>query len=170
VYFTVAQTQFKEINRVLFGEEEGQQQDDEESQQKGVIVKLSKEQIRELSKHAKSSSKKTISSKDKPFNLRSGSPIYSNTLGRFYEITPEKNPQLRDMDVFVSFVDMKEVTGPLISIHLFFFFCLESTFETLNNDFSSHKFRELFFYHTTIQRLWSCWWLMKEKQTLSLLE
>ncbi|QCE08318.1 RmlC-like jelly roll fold [Vigna unguiculata] len=108
-------TQFKEINRVLFGEEEGQQQDDEESQQKGVIVKLSKEQIRELSKHAKSSSKKTISSKDKPFNLRSGSPIYSNTLGRFYEITPEKNPQLRDMDVFVSFVDMKE--GGLLLPH-----------------------------------------------------
>ncbi|XP_014523936.1 beta-conglycinin, alpha' chain [Vigna radiata var. radiata] len=105
-------TQFKEINRVLFGEE-GQQQDEEK--QEGVIVKLSKEQIRELSKHAKSSSKKTISSKDKPFNLRSSSPVYSNTLGKFYEITPEKNPQLRDMDVFVSFVNMKE--GALLLPH-----------------------------------------------------
>ncbi|BAT94101.1 hypothetical protein VIGAN_08067200 [Vigna angularis var. angularis] len=106
-------TQFKKINRVLFGEE-GKQQD-EESRQEGVIVKLTKEQIRELSKHAKSSSKKTISSKDKPFNLRSGSPIYSNTLGKFYEITPEKNPQLHDMDVFVSFVNMKE--GALLLPH-----------------------------------------------------
>jgi len=120
----VAQAQFKEISRVLFGEEEEQQQG-EESQQKGVIVKLSEDQIRELSKHTKTSSRKTISSKNKPFNLRSGSPIYSNSLGRFYEVTPEKNPQLRDLDLILSFVQMKEVrrntlktysTGPIYSL------------------------------------------------------
>ncbi|KAL2324422.1 hypothetical protein Fmac_023480 [Flemingia macrophylla] len=92
-------TEFEEINKVLFGEEE---------QQEGVIVELSKEQIRELSKHAKSSSRKTISSEDKPFNLRNRDPIYSNEFGKLFEITPEKNPQLRELDIFLSFVEMNE--------------------------------------------------------------
>ncbi|XP_027937580.1 beta-conglycinin beta subunit 1-like [Vigna unguiculata] len=98
---------YKEINRVLFGEEE-QQQQDEESQQEGVIVQLKREQIRELMKHAKSTSKKSLSSQNEPFNLRSQKPIYSNKFGRLHEITPEKNPQLRDLDVFLTSVDMKE--------------------------------------------------------------
>ncbi|WVY99095.1 hypothetical protein V8G54_031248 [Vigna mungo] len=97
----------KEINRVLFGEE-GQQQKGEESQQEGVIVELKREQIRELTKHAKSSSKKSLSSEDEPFNLRNQKPVYSNRFGRLHEITPEKNPQLRDLDVFLSYVDIKE--------------------------------------------------------------
>ncbi|KAG4984289.1 hypothetical protein JHK87_029038 [Glycine soja] len=100
-------TKFEEINKVLFGREEGQQQG-EERLQESVIVEISKKQIRELSKHAKSSSRKTISSEDKPFNLRSHDPIYSNKLGKLFEITPEKNPQLRDLDVFLSVVDMNE--------------------------------------------------------------
>ncbi|KAL5139854.1 Beta-conglycinin, alpha' chain [Glycine soja] len=100
-------TKFEEINKVLFGREEGQQQG-EERLQESVIVEISKKQIRELSKHAKSSSRKTISSEDKPFNLRSRDPIYSNKLGKLFEITPEKNPQLRDLDVFLSVVDMNE--------------------------------------------------------------
>ncbi|XP_027937581.1 beta-conglycinin beta subunit 1-like [Vigna unguiculata] len=98
---------YKEINRVLFGEEE-QKQQDEESQQEGVIVQLKREQIRELMKHAKSTSKKSLSSQNEPFNLRSQKPIYSNKFGRLHEITPEKNPQLRDLDVFLTSVDMKE--------------------------------------------------------------
>ncbi|XP_047167610.1 beta-conglycinin beta subunit 1-like [Vigna umbellata] len=104
----------KEINRVLFGEE-GQQQQGEESQQEGVIVELKREQIRELTKLAKSSSKKSLSSEDEPFNLRNQKPIYSNKFGKLYEITPEKNPQLKDLDVFLSSVDMKE--GSLLLPH-----------------------------------------------------
>ncbi|QCD85767.1 RmlC-like jelly roll fold [Vigna unguiculata] len=96
-------SEFKEINRVLFGEEGEQQQ-----QQEGVIVELKKEQIRELMKHAKSSSKKTLSSQNEPFNLRNQKPVYSNRFGRLHEITPEKNPQLKDLDVFLSSVDIKE--------------------------------------------------------------
>ncbi|XP_020222393.1 beta-conglycinin beta subunit 1 [Cajanus cajan] len=99
-------TEFEEINEVLFGEEKHKH--GEQSQQEGVIVKLSKEQIRELSKHAKSSSRKTISSEDKPFNLRSREPIYCNKFGKFFEITPEKNPQLRELDLFLSFVELNE--------------------------------------------------------------
>ncbi|NP_001304231.1 beta-conglycinin, beta chain-like precursor [Vigna radiata] len=105
---------FKEIDRVLFGEER-QQQHGEESQEEGVIVELKREQIRELIKHAKSSSRKELSSQDEPFNLRNSNPIYSNKFGRWYEITPEKNPQLKDLDVFISSVDMKE--GGLLLPH-----------------------------------------------------
>lgn len=88
----------------MLGEEE------EQRQQEGVIVELSKEQIRQLSRRAKSSSRKTISSEDEPFNLRSRNPIYSNNFGKFFEITPEKNPQLRDLDIFLSSVDINEVS------------------------------------------------------------
>nr|ABG02260.1 8S globulin alpha isoform precursor [Vigna radiata] len=105
----------KEISRVLFGEEGQQQQQGQESQQEGVIVELKREQIRELTKHAKSSSKKSLSSEDQPFNLRNQKPIYSNKLGRWFEITPEKNPQLRDLDMFIRSVDMKE--GSLLLPH-----------------------------------------------------
>ncbi|XP_014490198.1 beta-conglycinin, beta chain-like, partial [Vigna radiata var. radiata] len=90
-----------------FGEEGQQQQQGQESQQEGVIVELKREQIRELIRHAKSNSK-TLSSQNEPFNLRNQKPVYSNRFGRMHEITPEKNPQLRDLDVFLSYVDMKE--------------------------------------------------------------
>ncbi|XP_020226628.1 beta-conglycinin beta subunit 1 [Cajanus cajan] len=101
-------TEFEEINRVLFGEKE--QKQGEESQQEGVIVKLSKEQIRELSvsEHAKSSSRKTKSFEYEPFNLRSRNPVCSNKFGKLFEITPEKNLQLRDLDIFLNSVDINE--------------------------------------------------------------
>jgi len=73
-------------------------------------VELKREQIRELIRHAKTSSRKALSSQDdEPFNLRNHKPIHSNKFGRLYEITPEKNPQLRDLDVFLSSVDIREV-------------------------------------------------------------
>ncbi|KAL2324417.1 hypothetical protein Fmac_023475 [Flemingia macrophylla] len=99
-------TEFEEINRVLFGKEE--QKQGKESQQEGVIVELSKEQIWEISKHAKSSSRKTHSFEYEPFDLRSRNPLYSNKFGQFFEITPEQNPQLLDMNMFLSSVDMDE--------------------------------------------------------------
>ncbi|XP_027909591.1 beta-conglycinin beta subunit 1-like [Vigna unguiculata] len=105
-------TEFKEINRVLFGDEE---QQGEESQQEGVIVELKREQIRELIKHAKSSSRKALSSQNEPFNLINRKPIYANKFGRLFEITPENNRQLKDLDVFISYVDMKQ--GSLLIPH-----------------------------------------------------
>lgn len=80
----------------------------EEKQDEGVIVKVPREYIRELTKHAKSSSRKSLSSEDKPFNLRSGDPIYSSKFGKFFEVTPEKNPQLQDLDVLLNSVEIKE--------------------------------------------------------------
>ncbi|CAJ1967946.1 unnamed protein product [Sphenostylis stenocarpa] len=95
-------SEFKDINKALFGEEYGK------SKQEGVIVELSKEQIRQLCKHTKPSSSKTISSEDEPFNLKSLKPIYSNKYGKLYEITPKKNPQLRDFNIFLSNTDISE--------------------------------------------------------------
>ncbi|XP_004492829.1 vicilin-like isoform X1 [Cicer arietinum] len=112
---------YEEIERVLLEEQEqkpeqrrghkGRQQ----SQETDVIVKISREQIEELSKNAKSNCKKSVSSESEPFNLRSRSPIYSNRFGNFFEITPEKNPQLKDLDIFVNSVEIKE--GSLLLPH-----------------------------------------------------
>nr|P10562.1 RecName: Full=Canavalin; Flags: Precursor [Canavalia gladiata]CAA29910.1 unnamed protein product [Canavalia gladiata] len=79
-----------------------------QEEQEGVIVKMPKDQIQEISKHAQSSSRKTLSSQDKPFNLRSRDPIYSNNYGKLYEITPEKNSQLRDLDILLNCLQMNE--------------------------------------------------------------
>ncbi|KAK7280094.1 hypothetical protein RJT34_25156 [Clitoria ternatea] len=105
---------FKEIQRVLL---EGEQQSGgQQSEEEGVIVQFSKDKIQELSRHAKSSSRKSSSSENEPFNLRSRSPIYSNKFGKFYEITPEKNPQLKELDVYISNVEINE--GGLLLPHL----------------------------------------------------
>ncbi|KAL5078171.1 hypothetical protein RYX36_017155 [Vicia faba] len=115
-------TGYEEIEKVLLEEHDKETQHRrslrdkrEHSQEEDVIVKLSTGQIEELSKNAKSSSKKSVSSESEPFNLRSRSPIYSNKFGRFFEITPEKNPQLQDLNVFVSSVEIKE--GSLLLPH-----------------------------------------------------
>jgi hypothetical protein len=80
-----------------------------QSQEANVIVKVSREQIEELSRHAKSSSRRSGSSESAPFNLRSREPIYSNEFGNFFEITPEKNPQLQDLDILVNYAEIREV-------------------------------------------------------------
>ncbi|NP_001296635.1 vicilin-like [Cicer arietinum] len=115
-----------EIERVLLEEQEqkpkqrrghkDRQQSQSQSQQEAdVIVKISREQIEELSKNAKSSSKKSVSSESEPFNLRSRNPIYSNKYGNFFEITPEKNPQLQDLDISLNSVEINE--GSLLLPH-----------------------------------------------------
>ncbi|GAU37858.1 hypothetical protein TSUD_22740 [Trifolium subterraneum] len=114
---------YEEIERILIEErqKEPQHRRDlrdrrrQQSQEASVIVKVSREQIEELSKNAKSSSKKSVSSESEPFNLRNRDPIYSNKFGNFFEITPEKNPQLQDLDILVNAVEIKE--GSLLLPH-----------------------------------------------------
>ncbi|GAU13370.1 hypothetical protein TSUD_175220 [Trifolium subterraneum] len=114
---------YEEIERVLIEEhqKESQHRRDlrdrkrQQSQEANVIVKISREQIEELSKNAKSSSKKSVSSESEPFNLGNHEPIYSNKFGKFFEITPEKNPQLQDLDILVNAVEIKE--GSLLLPH-----------------------------------------------------
>lgn len=83
----------------------------EERPQEGVIVQLSNEKIQELSRSAESSSRKIDSFEYKPFDLRSSSPIYSNKFGAFYEITPEKNPHLRELNILLNYVDINKVSS-----------------------------------------------------------
>ncbi|XP_058752870.1 provicilin [Vicia villosa] len=108
-------TDYEEIEKVLLEEKEQDPQHRrilrdrrQKINEEDVIVKVSREQIEELSKNAKSSSKKSVSSESEPFNLKSRNPIYSNKFGKFFEITPEKNPQLQDIDIFVNSVEIKE--------------------------------------------------------------
>jgi hypothetical protein len=46
-------------------------------------------------------------------NLHHLEPIYSNKFGNFFEITPEKNPQLKDLDILVNHVEIREVEQKL---------------------------------------------------------
>ncbi|BAT94095.1 hypothetical protein VIGAN_08066600 [Vigna angularis var. angularis] len=103
-------SKFEDISKVLFGEERLRQR-----QQEGVIVELSNEKIRELSRKAESSSMKINSFEYKPFDLRSSHPIYSSKLGAFFEITPEKNPHLQELNIFLNYVDIKK--GGLLLPH-----------------------------------------------------
>ncbi|KAK2384712.1 vicilin seed storage protein [Trifolium repens] len=114
---------YKEIERVLIEEQEKEPQQRRDlrdkrrhqSQEDNLIVKVSREQIEELSKNAKSSSKRSVSSEYEPFNLGNRDPIYSNKFGNFFEITPKKNPQLQDLDILVNAVEIKE--GSLLLPH-----------------------------------------------------
>lgn len=79
-------------------------------QETNALVKVSREQIEELKRLAKSSSEKGLSSQFQPINLRSQNPKYSNKFGKFFEISPEKNyPQLQNLDISLSSVEIKEV-------------------------------------------------------------
>ena len=122
IYCYKIQSNYEEIERVLIEEQEQEQQDrrglrkdrrSQQSQEANVIVKVSREQIEELSRHAKSSSRRSVSSESAPFNLRSRKPIYSNNFGNFFEITPEKNPQLKDLDILVNYAEIREVEQKL---------------------------------------------------------
>ncbi|AES80363.1 putative rmlC-like jelly roll protein [Medicago truncatula] len=115
---------YEEIERVLIEENEqepqhrrGLRKDErrQQSQEANVIVKVSREQIEELSKNAKSSSRRSESSESEPINLRNQKPIYSNKFGNFFEITPEKNPQLKDLDILVNYAEIRE--GSLLLPH-----------------------------------------------------
>ncbi|CAK8573687.1 unnamed protein product [Lathyrus sativus] len=103
-------TKYETIEKVLLEEQQKQ------GQETNAIVKVSREQIEELRKLAKSSSKKSLLSELEPVNLRSHSPKYSNKFGKFFEITPEKKyPQLQDLDVSISCVEINE--GALLLPH-----------------------------------------------------
>ncbi|XP_058768775.1 vicilin-like [Vicia villosa] len=115
-------TDYEEIEKVLLEEHEkkthhrrGLKDRRQQGQEENVIVKISRKQIQELSKNAKSSSKKSASSESEPFNLRSRDPIYSNKFGKFFEITPEENPQLQDLNIFVNSVEINQ--GSLLLPH-----------------------------------------------------
>ncbi|KAK2404808.1 vicilin seed storage protein [Trifolium repens] len=111
---------YEDIEKVLLEEQEPQQRRGhkgrQQSQEADAIVKISREQIEELRRNAKSSSKESASSSEsEPFNLRNRNPVYSNKFGKFFETTPENSPQLKDLDISVSSVEINE--GSLLLPH-----------------------------------------------------
>ncbi|MED6205512.1 hypothetical protein PIB30_018294 [Stylosanthes scabra] len=122
--------EFEEIRRVLLEEnEQGEQEEQRQPGQRrrssrssenneGVIVKVSKEHIQQLSKHAKWVPKKASEEGDisTPINLRNNEPVISNNFGRLFEVKPDKkNPQLQDLDMFLTCVEIKQ--GALMLPH-----------------------------------------------------
>nr|CAA96513.1 convicilin precursor [Vicia narbonensis] len=104
-------TKYETIEKVLLEEPQQSigQKRRSQRQETNALVKVSREQVEELKRLAKSSSKKGVSSEFEPFNLRSQNPKYSNKFGKLFEITPEKKyPQLQDLDIFVSSVEINE--------------------------------------------------------------
>ncbi|OVA05423.1 Cupin 1 [Macleaya cordata] len=93
-------------------------------QSKGVIIKASHEQIRELSRHASSSSEgghhlwprggDSHQSSQGPYNLLNKRPSHSNNYGQLYEVDGNDYRQLRDLDVSVSFTNISQgaMLGP----------------------------------------------------------
>ncbi|XP_058769694.1 convicilin-like [Vicia villosa] len=115
-------TNYETIERVLLEEQDKESQQSigqkrrSQRQETNALVKVSREQIEELKRLAKSSSEKGLSSQFEPINLRSHNPKYSNKFGKLFEITPEKKyPELQDLDLFVSSVDIEE--GALMLPH-----------------------------------------------------
>ncbi|CAI8604653.1 unnamed protein product [Vicia faba] len=115
-------TKYETIEKVLLEEQDKESQQSigqrrrSQRQETNALVRVSRQQIEELKRLAKSSSKKGVSSELEPFNLRSQNPKYSNKFGKLFEITPEKKyPQLQDLDIFISSVEIKE--GALMLPH-----------------------------------------------------
>nr|P13915.1 RecName: Full=Convicilin; Flags: Precursor [Pisum sativum]CAA29695.1 unnamed protein product [Pisum sativum] len=115
-------TKYETIEKVLLEEQEKKPQQlrdrkrTQQGEERDAIIKVSREQIEELRKLAKSSSKKSLPSEFEPFNLRSHKPEYSNKFGKLFEITPEKKyPQLQDLDILVSCVEINK--GALMLPH-----------------------------------------------------
>ncbi|KAE9612198.1 hypothetical protein Lal_00022198 [Lupinus albus] len=114
-------TRYEEIQRIILGNEDEQEYEEQRrgqeqsDQDEGVIVTVSKKQIQKLTKHAQSSSGKDKPSDSGPFNLRSNEPIYSNKYGNFYEITPDRNPQVQDLNISLTYIKINE--GALLLPH-----------------------------------------------------
>ncbi|KAL5078169.1 hypothetical protein RYX36_017153 [Vicia faba] len=114
-------TGYEEIKKVLLEEH------DKETQ--------CRRSLRDKREH--SQEEDSVSSESEPFNLRSRNPIYSNKFGRFFEITPEKNPQLQDLNVFVNSVEIKE--GSLLLPHYNSRAIVIVTINDENGDFELRK-------------------------------
>lgn len=70
-------------------------------------MRASKEQIEALSRHASTQQRGRESSR--LFNLLQQKPVDSNRYGRIFEAKPEEFDQLKDVNVFVNYFELKQV-------------------------------------------------------------
>ncbi|KAI9089739.1 hypothetical protein K1719_029032 [Acacia pycnantha] len=112
-------SKYNEIERILFGQKQQGEKGQEQGSNEGVVVKLSREQARELRKHAESSSSSSSPRRRSPssspsssrpiLNLRNVQPRYSNNYGKMWEARPEDFPELlRDLDISVAVLELKK--------------------------------------------------------------
>ncbi|KAI4345667.1 hypothetical protein L6164_012767 [Bauhinia variegata] len=100
------QAPYQEIQRDLLGQQ-GQQQ-----QGQGLIVKASRDQIRQLAQQARSSQGQ---SQFTPFNLEKYETPISNDYGKMWEARPYQLPQLQYVDVSLAKVELRP--GAMILPH-----------------------------------------------------
>ncbi|CAN4091293.1 unnamed protein product [Withania somnifera] len=74
-------------------------------QKQGVIIKASEEQIRAISEY---STQQTKGGTRGPFNLLREQPLFGSRFGQFFEASPERFEQLRDLDTAVGFMDINQ--------------------------------------------------------------
>ncbi|XP_060959631.1 vicilin Jug r 2.0101 [Cannabis sativa] len=96
----------EQIEKLTGEQRQGQRQ----GQREGFIKRASQEQLKALSQHATSPRRRGHESSGPVISLQNQSPRYSNTHGKFYEVTPEQNKQLKDMDVLVSWCELNQGT------------------------------------------------------------
>ncbi|POO02125.1 Bicupin, oxalate decarboxylase/oxidase [Trema orientale] len=93
----------EQIERLIGEQRQGQR----EVQRQGYVKKASQEQLRALSQHATSPRRRGRESSG-PISLQQQSPLYSNDYGKFYEVNPEQNKQLKNMDVLVNWAELRQ--------------------------------------------------------------
>ncbi|KAK4357123.1 hypothetical protein RND71_022733 [Anisodus tanguticus] len=77
-------------------------------QRRGIIVKATEEQIKAISEHASRSTKQTKGETQGPFNLLKERPLFSSRFGQFFEASPERFQQFRDLDTAVAFMNINQ--------------------------------------------------------------
>ncbi|XP_009605859.1 vicilin Jug r 2.0101 [Nicotiana tomentosiformis] len=82
-------------------------------QRKGIFVKASEEQIRAISEHASRSTKQQTRG---PFNLLNERPLLGNRFGQYFEATPERFEQLRDLDAAAGIMNINQ-GGMLLPVY-----------------------------------------------------
>ncbi|KAK6780897.1 hypothetical protein RDI58_023081 [Solanum bulbocastanum] len=75
-----------------------------ELQKQGIVIKASEEQIRAISEHASQTKGKTLG----PFNLLKERPLFESKFRQFFEASPARFEQLRDLDAAVGFMNINQ--------------------------------------------------------------
>ncbi|XP_062108267.1 vicilin Jug r 2.0101 [Humulus lupulus] len=96
----------EQIERLTGEQRQGQRQ----GRREGFIKRASQEQLRSLSQHATSPRRRGRESSGPVISLQNQSPLYSNSHGKFYEVNPQQNKQLKDMDVLVNWCELNQGT------------------------------------------------------------
>ncbi|KAM3249020.1 vicilin Jug r 2 [Capsicum annuum] len=77
-------------------------------QKQGIVIKASEEQIRAISQHASCSIKEKKGETGGPFSVLKERTLIGNRFGQYFEATPDRFQQLRDLDVAVGIMNINQ--------------------------------------------------------------